>query len=92
MVGGRQLDVDIALTQDSARNLATNRAANKSAKPDKRNMYLSKEGVIPEGSPAWQNMSEHDRWVDGGYTGLRTWQVRGTTVQLGSSACIAEHV
>lgn len=33
----------------------------KSVGKDKRNMYLSKEGMIGEGSPAWTGMSSQDQ-------------------------------
>lgn len=33
---------------------------------DRRNLYLSKEGFIEEGSAVWAAMSENDRWVCAG--------------------------
>jgi nucleolar protein 4 len=55
---GRPLDVDVALSQQGARQLA---AATGTGPEDRRNLYLGKEGTIEEGSAAWRGMSEHDR-------------------------------
>lgn len=55
---GRTLEVDLALSQAGARQLA----ANMSGLPaDRRNLYLAKEGHIEEGSAAWNGMSSHDK-------------------------------
>ncbi|BDA47944.1 probable RNA-binding protein 28 [Coccomyxa sp. Obi] len=60
-VRGVPIEVDLALTQDDARQLAG--AGKTAAQPgkDNRNLYLLKEGQIEEGSPAWQAMSAADR-------------------------------
>ncbi|CAL5229018.1 g12263 [Coccomyxa viridis] len=58
-VRGVQLDIDLALTQDGARTLASGRAGTPSK--DNRNLYLMKEGQIEEGSAAWQAMSAADQ-------------------------------
>eukprot|EP00884_Botryococcus_braunii_P019055 jgi/Botrbrau1/5833/Bobra.0366s0015.1 len=58
-IGGRAVQVDMALSQEGAVRLATNRSENGSR--DNRNLYLTKEGRIEEGSPAWQAMSAEDR-------------------------------
>lgn len=62
MCRGRSLLVDLALSQPDARTLAVAQAEGRHGSNDKRNMYLAKEGHIDEGSVAWQNMSESDRW------------------------------
>eukprot|EP00198_Chlamydomonas_reinhardtii_P010429 XP_001699766.1 predicted protein [Chlamydomonas reinhardtii] len=60
-LAGRPLDVDLALSGDGARSLATQRLAGKAVGKDRRNLYLAKEGGITEGSPAWNAMSPHDQ-------------------------------
>ncbi|MEW5317651.1 MAG: hypothetical protein WDW38_008933 [Sanguina aurantia] len=47
--------------QDAARALVSSAVKVKSVGKDKRNMYLSKEGMIGEGSPAWTGMSSQDQ-------------------------------
>ncbi|KAK9907300.1 hypothetical protein WJX75_001025 [Coccomyxa subellipsoidea] len=59
-VRGSPIEVDLALTQDDARQLAGATKAQPGGK-DNRNLYLLKEGQIEEGSPAWQAMSVADR-------------------------------
>lgn len=56
--------MDAALDKDGARSLAASKAGALGLGPpaDKRNLYLSKEGHIEEGSAAWAGMSEYDRW------------------------------
>ncbi|KAL3142888.1 hypothetical protein ABBQ38_003176 [Trebouxia sp. C0009 RCD-2024] len=62
MVGGRTVEVDLALSQDDARNLASGgRASAGPGGKDNRNLYLAKEGTIEEGSAAWTTMSATDR-------------------------------
>ncbi|GLI62226.1 hypothetical protein VaNZ11_004823, partial [Volvox africanus] len=60
-LSGRQLEVDLAVTGEDARSLATQRLHSKTASKDRRNLYLAKEGHITEGSPAWHGMSAHDQ-------------------------------
>ncbi|DBA82043.1 TPA: hypothetical protein ACH3X1_007738 [Trebouxia sp. C0004] len=60
MVGGRTVEVDLALSQDDARNLASGGRATAAGK-DNRNLYLAKEGTIEEGSAAWDSLSVTDR-------------------------------
>lgn len=43
---------------------STAAAAGAGGKFDRRNLYLTKEGFIEEGSAAWAGMSENDRWAD----------------------------
>lgn len=77
-VKGVPLTVDLALTQDDARRLGQAQACGATGaagaaggagqtgpgrKFDRRNLYLSKEGFIEEGSAVWAAMSENDRWV-----------------------------
>lgn len=71
-VKGVALNVDLALTQDDARRLGSERgapagvvqgSAGPGGKFDRRNLYLSKEGAIEEGSAVWAAMSENDRWA-----------------------------
>jgi nucleolar protein 4 len=72
-VKGVALTVDLALTQDDARRLGVERgvppgggvqgSAVLGGKYDRRNLYLSKEGFIEEGSAVWAAMSENDRWA-----------------------------
>lgn len=40
MVGGRTVEVDLALSQDDARNLASGGRASSGAGKDNRNLYL----------------------------------------------------
>ncbi|KAL3151924.1 hypothetical protein ABBQ32_001053 [Trebouxia sp. C0010 RCD-2024] len=61
MVGGRTVEVDLALSQDDARNLASGGRASSGPGKDNRNLYLAKEGTIEEGSAAWTTMSATDR-------------------------------
>lgn len=60
-LAGSPLEVDVALSQDGARTLATQRAAGKAAPRDRRNTYLAREGHVTEGSAAWAGMSAHDQ-------------------------------
>ncbi|GIL62659.1 hypothetical protein Vafri_16846, partial [Volvox africanus] len=60
-LSGRQLEVDLAVTGEDARSLATRRLVSKTASKDRRNLYLAKEGHVTEGSPAWLGMSAHDQ-------------------------------
>ncbi|KAL0026427.1 hypothetical protein WJX79_009181 [Trebouxia sp. C0005] len=60
MVGGRTVEVDLALSQDDARNLASGGRSTAAGK-DNRNLYLAKEGTIEEGSAAWDSLSVTDR-------------------------------
>ncbi|KAK9842211.1 hypothetical protein WJX81_000775 [Elliptochloris bilobata] len=60
MVGGRPMEVDLALSQYAARTLAASKAAFVGGS-DNRNLYLAKEGAIEEDSPAWAAMSGADR-------------------------------
>ncbi|KAL0051511.1 hypothetical protein WJX82_008930 [Trebouxia sp. C0006] len=60
MVGGRPVEVDLALSQDDARNLASGGRSTAAGK-DNRNLYLAKEGTIEEGSAAWDSLSVTDR-------------------------------
>jgi nucleolar protein 4 len=72
-VKGVALTVDLALTQDDARRLGVERgvpagggvqgSAGPGGKFDRRNLYLSKEGFIEEGSAVWAAISENDRWA-----------------------------
>jgi nucleolar protein 4 len=66
LLAGRALDVDLALTQDSARKLASSGDGGRgdgdaAGGRDRRHLYLAKEGDIQPGSAAWLSMSEHDR-------------------------------
>ncbi|KAK9829098.1 hypothetical protein WJX72_003878 [[Myrmecia] bisecta] len=60
VVAGRPLEVDLALSQDDARSLAAQKLPHFDSK-DNRNLYLAKEGVIEEGSAAYEAMSASDR-------------------------------
>ncbi|GAX77255.1 hypothetical protein CEUSTIGMA_g4701.t1 [Chlamydomonas eustigma] len=62
-LSGRQLDVDMAVNQDDARAISAGRANGKSSQEgkDKRNLYLAKEGIITEGSAAWDSLSDADK-------------------------------
>jgi len=70
-VKGVTLSVDLALTQDDARRLGVERggaavvqgSVGPGGKFDRRNLYLSKEGFVEEGSTVWMAMSENDRCV-----------------------------
>lgn len=77
-VKGVSLTVDLALTQDDARRLGVEHGRGSAGaaggpqgsvglggKFDRRNLFLSKEGFIEEGSAVWASMSENDRWVFG---------------------------
>jgi len=59
-LNGTPLVIDVALTQDGARSLATQRAE-AGGKSDKRNLHLSKEGVINAGTEAWEKLSAGDK-------------------------------
>lgn len=63
-IAGKPVDIHIALGTDDARDLAVRKskdfAAN--ANPDKgRNLYLAQEGLIAEGSAAWNSLSSSDK-------------------------------
>mmetsp|Transcript_2923 Transcript_2923/g.7844 ORF Transcript_2923/g.7844 Transcript_2923/m.7844 type:complete len:706 (-) Transcript_2923:173-2290(-) len=67
---GRQLDIDMAVSQDDARNIssagagASGRRGSKEGEgtgKDRRNLYLAKEGRIEEGSAQWEALSESDK-------------------------------
>ena len=65
VIGGKKVEVDLALDSDGARKLAAEKGA-AGVGPggvfgDKRNLYLSKEGAIPEGTPAWEDLSSSDK-------------------------------
>ena len=60
LLGGRALDVDLAVDKDAARSIAIAQQGGK-VKLDKKSLYLLKEGAIEEGSTAWQGMSDHDQ-------------------------------
>jgi hypothetical protein len=47
--------------QDDARNISTGKAANSTLTKDKRNLYLAKEGLIAENTPAWEALSDSDK-------------------------------
>lgn len=51
------------MLQDDARNISTGKAANSTLTKDKRNLYLAKEGLVAENTPAWEALSESDKWV-----------------------------
>lgn len=61
MVGGRTLDVDLALSKEGAKTLGEKQAQGKQQESDRRNLYLAKEGFIADGSSAWQDMSSQDQ-------------------------------
>lgn len=39
----------------------TKSAKGEPEKKDKRNLYLAQEGLVPEGTPAWEALSESDK-------------------------------
>jgi len=65
LIGGKKVDVDLALDSDGARKLAAEKGAAGLGPGgvfgDRRNMYLSKEGLIPEDSAAWEDLSASDK-------------------------------
>lgn len=86
-VKGVTLTVDLALTQDDARRLGVERggvagvqgSVGPGGKFDRRNLYLSKEGFVEEGSTVWMAMSENDRCVTcAGHTAGVGWCVMQT--------------
>jgi len=65
VIGGKKVDVDLALDSDGARKLAAEKGAAGFGPGgvfgDRRNIYLSKEGLIPEDSAAWEALSASDK-------------------------------
>ncbi|KAG7673445.1 hypothetical protein Ndes2526B_g03108 [Nannochloris sp. 'desiccata'] len=65
VIGGKKVDVDLALDSDGARKLAAEKGAAGLGPGgvfgDRRNIYLSKEGLIPEDSAAWEDLSASDK-------------------------------
>jgi nucleolar protein 4 len=65
VIGGKKVDVDLALDSDGARKLAAEKGAAGLGPGgvfgDRRNIYLSKEGAIPEDSAAWEDLSASDK-------------------------------
>ena len=59
LVAGRRVEVDLALDSDGARKLAVEKGVGPIG--DRRNLYLSKEGLIPEGSEVWEALSVSDK-------------------------------
>lgn len=57
---GKVIDLDLALDPDAARQLSQAKGGGISGglTKDKRNLYLSKEGLIEEGSKAWESLSD----------------------------------
>ena len=63
-VGGRVVEVDLAVAAEDARAMAAQHAGAKGVRgvrEDKRHAALAKEGELQEGSAAWDDMSEGDR-------------------------------
>jgi nucleolar protein 4 len=65
VIGGKKVEVDLALDSDGARKLAAEKGAAGLGPGgvfgDKRNIYLSKEGLIPDDSAAWEDLSASDK-------------------------------
>jgi nucleolar protein 4 len=71
IVAGIVVECDVAVNADAARDLAVaarggdssvgNGGIGDKKGASKRNLHLSKEGVIVEGSTAWQDLSESDK-------------------------------
>ena len=59
IVAGMPVEADIALGGDEIRDLAIQQSGQRHA--DRRNIYLSKEGQIAEGSAAWNQLSNSDK-------------------------------
>jgi nucleolar protein 4 len=63
-IAGKPVDIHIALGTDDARDLAVRKSKDfaASANTDKgRNLYLAQEGLIAEGSAAWNSLSSSDK-------------------------------
>ncbi|KAL6779538.1 hypothetical protein ACKKBG_A12680 [Auxenochlorella protothecoides x Auxenochlorella symbiontica] len=60
VVAGRTVEIDMALDAQAARHASAKSQDDWRAR-DKRNLYLTKEGIISEGSVAWENMPEGDQ-------------------------------
>lgn len=54
------MEIDMALDAQAARHASAKSQDDWRAR-DKRNLYLTKEGIISEGSVAWENMPEGDQ-------------------------------
>lgn len=70
VVAGIVVECDVAVNADAARDLAVaarggggtgGSVGDKKGSASKRNLHLSKEGAIVEGSSAWQDLSESDK-------------------------------
>lgn len=59
IVAGMPVEADIALGGDEIRDLAIKQSGERHA--DRRNIYLSKEGHIAEGSATWNQLSNSDK-------------------------------
>ena len=63
-IAGKPVEIHIALGTDDVRDLAVRKSKDLAAKanPDKgRNLYLAQEGLVAEGSAAWNSLSSSDK-------------------------------
>ena len=66
IIAGKPVEIHIALGGDDIRDLAIRKREGLAITPvapagDRRNLYLAKEGVIVEGSAAWNQLSNSDK-------------------------------
>lgn len=61
VIKGRNVEVDPALDGQGAREISMKKVITDAKEQDRRNIYLSKEGLIEEGMPAWERLSVSDR-------------------------------
>jgi nucleolar protein 4 len=66
IIAGKPVEIHIALGGDDIRDLAIRKREGLDTTPvaptgDRRNLYLAKEGVIVEGSAAWNQLSSSDK-------------------------------
>jgi nucleolar protein 4 len=61
VIKGRNVEVDPALDGQGAREISMKKVMTDAKEQDRRNIYLSQEGIIEEGMPAWERLSMSDR-------------------------------